>query len=126
MLRIMIAAAASLLAVPSAVVAKDVSIQYQAPYEASAEQRLAAVQLAIIETLRLGGQCGSADPKNCEPEVPCDAQGQRSNGYNCVLVWKREEGKPEYLTWVEGWEVHGSIYSSSFRLPTLGQDGKLY
>lgn len=97
------------------------------PDDMPTSERLAAMQLAIVETLRLKtGLCGGL-PQDCEPQPPCDAQGRRPNGNNCTLVWKStDDNKGEFLTWVEDWEAKGSINSHLYRLPTIGQDGKMY
>ncbi|NTF17917.1 hypothetical protein G6L37_05840 [Agrobacterium rubi] len=88
--------------------------------------RIEKIRVAIDDTLRIkAGQCTHP----CEPTPTCDAQGRRPNGDDCTLVWKTEEGRPEFLTWVEKWEarvVKPYVPSSNLRLPTVGQDGKLY
>lgn len=94
--------------------------------EAASPADVAAIQSAISEALRLSvGRCGGR-PHDCEPQAPCDARGRRPSGDNCTLVWKKEDGRPEFLTWVESWEVTGMTYSHTLRLPVIGQDGKLY
>lgn len=125
MLRTTMIATAVLGLLATGAVAGEPSVDYQVRTLDPVKEKMAAMQLAIIEAMRLANYCDSPIPGACD-HSDCDAQGQRPSGNNCVLVWKREEGKPEYLTWVEDWEVHGSIYSPMFRLPTLGQDGKLY
>jgi len=94
--------------------------------EAAPSADVAAIQSAISEALRLSsGRCGGR-AQDCGPQPPCDARGRRLSGENCTLVWKKEDGRPEFLTWVENWEVTGMTYSHTLRLPVIGQDGKLY
>ncbi|MCV9963556.1 hypothetical protein OIU34_16760 [Pararhizobium sp. BT-229] len=123
-----IIAAITMAFAASAAAAEDKSPVATTPLE---KLRLEALQISVtkiedkekgIDADKYAGldACASNGLQNCKSEPPCDALGQRANGNNCVLVWKRVDGKPDALAWVEQGEA------SSHRLPVLGADGKLY
>jgi hypothetical protein len=86
---------------------------------------LEAIQTAITEALRLKDQCNASDIRLCQPEPPCDAQGQRPEPWqDCVLAWGPGGTDKEALTWVDGWKVDNA--NLGYRKPVLGADGKLY
>lgn len=99
--------------------AQDLSSVSTTPLE---KLRLEALQVTVAtgphkeKDIRGAGQLTRLD----KFDLPCDARGQRENGDNCVLVWKRIDGKPDVLAWVDLREV------PAHRLPVLGTDGKLY
>jgi hypothetical protein len=82
------------------------------------QERLAAIQAALGEALRLSHGCMAARPEPCAPEPPCDDKGRRTGGFDCVLVWKTVDGR-ERLAWAEQWEAE------QYRLPVLDPDGSL-
>jgi hypothetical protein len=84
----------------------------------ASQERLAAIQEAIGEALRLLPGCMAASPELCTPSPPCDDKGRRPDGFDCVLVWKNVDGR-DRLTWAERWE------EDQFRLPALSLDGSL-
>jgi hypothetical protein len=87
--------------------------------------KLSALQLAVQETLRLKDVCGASDLRLCQPEPPCDAQGQRPKPWQgCILAWGTNENGKEALTWVDEWQVDNA--NLGYRRPVLGADGKLY
>lgn len=93
--------------------------------EATSEKQsnqIRAIQDAVAESLRLKDSCSARDPRLCDPEPPCDAQGQRPEPWQgCVLAWVPDAAGKEQLSWVDEWKIHNFHY----RRPMLNADGSL-
>jgi hypothetical protein len=115
----------TVLSISGLATAEDMpGLQPAPPQHLIEADKLASLEIAVQEAMRLKDSCNASDIRLCQPTPPCDAQGQRPYPWqDCILAWEADKTGKEMLVWVNEWEVEANL---GYRRPVIGVDGKLY